>query len=229
MPDAELDTATQAAGSAKGPEPAADPGSDTAGAADPAVDTAGAADPAVDTADVVAGRRGLGPARLASIFVGVVLVGLIALLAFAGEDEEGGVNSLLAQRVPEVAGVTLGGGRFDIDDHRGQWVLVNFFATWCPGCVNEHPELVELERWGQANGQLQLVSVVFNDPIDRVEAFFAERGGTWPVLDAPSVPVEFQVAQIPETFLVSPSGQVVLHVEGEVAASEVIRVIEAAR
>lgn len=180
----------------------------------------------VDHESVAATGSGGGPARKISIVVGVTLVALIALLAFAGGDEPDGVSPLLRARVPEVAGTTLSGDSYDIDDHRGSWVLVNFFATWCPGCVNEHPELVELERWGADGGNLDLVSVVFNDPVERVDEFFAERGGTWPILNSPSVPVDFQVAQIPETFLVSPAGQVVLHVEGEVAASEVIRIIE---
>ncbi|MGI9594583.1 MAG: TlpA family protein disulfide reductase [Acidimicrobiales bacterium] len=174
----------------------------------------------------MAGAAGGGPARTISIVVGVTLVGLIALLAFSGGDDADELTALLGRRTPAVAGTTLGGESYDIDDHRGSWVLVNFFATWCPGCVNEHPELVELERWGAETGNLALVSVVFNDPVDRVDEFFAQRGGTWPVLNSPSVPVEFQVAQIPETFLVSPSGQVVLHVEGEVKAQELIRFIE---
>ncbi len=162
--------------------------------------------------------------------VGIVLVALIGLLAFSGgDDPEDGVTSLLGGRAPQVEGMTLAGEPYDIDDRRGSWVLVNFFATWCAGCVNEHPELVELERWGAERGDLELVSVVFNDPVDRVEDFFAERGGTWPVLNNPAVPVDYQVAQIPETFLVSPAGQVVLHVEGEVAAREVIAVIEGSR
>lgn len=168
----------------------------------------------------------LGPARVVSAAVGVVLIGLIGLLAFAGGVDGDELTSLLGRRAPPVAGTTLTGERYDIDDHRGSWVLVNFFATWCPGCVNEHPELVELEQWGAESGRLELVSVVFDDPVDRVVEFFAERGGTWPVLNNPSVPVDYQVAQIPETFLVSPAGQVVLQVEGEVSAQEIVRVIE---
>lgn len=169
---------------------------------------------------------GRGPTRIVAIISGVLLFALVGLLAFAGGDDPDERNPLLGRRAPQVAGPTLDGGSYNIDDHRGSWVLVNFFATWCPGCVNEHPELVELEAWGGERGDLELVSVVFNDPVDRVEEFFSERGGSWPVLNNPTIPVGYQVAQIPETFLVSPAGQVVLHIEGEVSAAELTRFIE---
>jgi cytochrome c biogenesis protein CcmG/thiol:disulfide interchange protein DsbE len=174
---------------------------------------------------------GLGPARLTSIVVGVVVTALVVLFAFGRGDQPDGVTQLLGNRTPPVAGSTLDGDSFDgppfdIDDHRGSWVIVNFFASWCAPCVAEHPELVELEAWGSERGDVELVSVVFQDPPDRVAQFFAERGGTWPVLDNPVVPVAFHVSQIPETFLVSPAGQVLLHVESQISAAEVKRLIE---
>ena len=171
---------------------------------------------------------GLGPARLTSIIVGLVVAALVVLFAVGRDDPANGVSALLGSRTPAVEGEALNGGSFDIDDHRGSWVLVNFFATWCPPCVAEHPELVELEAWGVERGDLQLVSVVFNDPPEAVAEFFAERGGSWPVIDNPTVAVDYRVAQVPESFLVSPAGQVILHVEGQLAASEIKQLIEEA-
>ncbi len=166
-------------------------------------------------------------ARFTALAVGAVVFGLIGVLALAnpGGDKGGSTSLLLGRVAPRTVGPTLDGGSFDLDDHRGSWVAVNFFATWCPGCVNEHDDLVALERWGRTEGDLQLVSVVFQDPPDQVVEFFAERGGSWPVLDNPSVPIDFGVAQIPETFLVAPSGQVVHHFQGEVTADQVVALI----
>lgn len=186
---------------------------------EPGLVEAGSVEPAADRPKT---------ARIVSITVGVVLLALIALLALAGGDDgEDAGSPLIRERTPPIAGVAIDGRSFDIDNHRGSWVLVNFFATWCPGCVNEHDDLVALEQWGAENGELQLVSVVFNDPVDRVEEFFAQRGGTWPVLeDRGGISGDFHVLQIPESFLVSPAGQVVVHVEGEVAAQRIIEIIE---
>ena len=118
------------------------------------------------------------------------------------------------------------GGSFDIDDSRGRWVLVNFFSTWCGPCVAEHPELVELEEWGLTNNNLDLVAIVFNDSEANVRAFFEERGGGWPVMNDPQFPIDFQIRAVPETFLVDPSGTVVVHYTGGITVDQVISVIE---
>ncbi len=164
-------------------------------------------------------------ARRISSFVGAGLVALIVLFALAGGDDGADRSRLLGRRVPELSGETLDGQRYNIDNSRGDWVLVNFFATWCVGCVREHPELVELERWGQDNG-LEVVSVVFDDDSDRVRAFFDERGGAWPVLQDSSAAVTFQIAQIPESFLVSRAGVVIQHTVGGVSADDIKSIVE---
>jgi cytochrome c biogenesis protein CcmG/thiol:disulfide interchange protein DsbE len=164
--------------------------------------------------------------RWTAVGVGVLIIALIGVLAVGSDDRLSPANQVVGQRVPDVAGTTLDGATYDIDNARGKWVLVNFFATWCAGCVNEHPELVAFDQWATETGQAELVSVVFNDPADEVAAFFAANGGGWPVLDNPALPLQFQVSKIPETFLVAPSGQVVEHIAGEIEAAPLIEAIE---
>jgi len=150
----------------------------------------------------------------------VVMAGLVALFAFGGDAEpDQGESRVLAKRVPPVAGTTMDGGYYDIDQSRGQWVVINFFATWCPGCVDEHPELVAFEQQVKSTGTGELISVVFNDSTDRVAEFFAENGGDWPILQQPSLAVDFQVVQLPETFLVAPDGTVTHRFQGPVTAN----------
>ncbi|MDH3678523.1 MAG: TlpA family protein disulfide reductase [Acidimicrobiia bacterium] len=164
--------------------------------------------------------------RWVSAGVAVFIVALIGVLAVGSDDRLAATNDVLGQRVPEVSGPSLTGGRYDIDNARGTWVVVNFFATWCAGCINEHPELIAFNQWAESTGEAELVAVVFNDPADAVAAFFDENGGGWPVLDEPGIAIDFQVAQIPETFVIAPSGQVVQHIQGEVTADALIEVIE---
>ncbi len=159
---------------------------------------------------------------------GLALVMFIAVLAVSdGSDGEGQVDSpLIGRAVPPLVGTTLDGGTFDIDSAQGQWVLLNFFASWCVPCQVEHPELVEFSD-RHRDGSATVVSVVMGDTVENTERFFAERGGDWPVLiDADSAPAQFVVVQVPESFLVAPSGLVVAKWIGDITADMVDGVID---
>lgn len=161
-------------------------------------------------------------ARKVAAVVGVIVLAMIALLARGGVGERAeAANSLLGERVPLMVGDAVDGRDYDIDDFRGEWVLVNFFGTWCPPCVAEHPELVELEQWGIENDRLSLVSVAFNDNPADVQRFFDDFGGEWPVLDDANLSVAFEISNVPESFLIAPSGLVVQHFIGGIVAGDV--------
>jgi cytochrome c biogenesis protein CcmG, thiol:disulfide interchange protein DsbE len=162
--------------------------------------------------------------RTAALAVGVVVVSLITLLAVSGGGDFDDVeaNRLLGKKVPVLVGPTLDGANYDIDNARGRWVLVNFFATWCAPCRAEHPELVALEAWGAETGQLELLSIVFDDDPQNVSDLFAELGGSWPVMDAPATVVDFQLRRVPESLLVNPDGVVVAQFISGVRADQII-------
>ena len=65
--------------------------------------------------------------------------------------------------------------------HRGEWVVVNFFATWCTPCRVEHPELVKFAEEHEGD-PVEVVSVAFSDQPEAIREFFAEQGGNWPVV-----------------------------------------------
>jgi len=126
-------------------------------------------------------------------------------------------SDLIGKVAPELTGQTLDGGSFDIDNHLGRWVVVNFFATWCRPCVVEHPELDSFQRQHAELGDAVVVSVLYDDDADKAKEFFEKRGGDWPVvLDDSGIAAYYGVTAVPETYLVAPSGRVVTKLTGGV-------------
>ena len=58
-----------------------------------------------------------------------------------------------------------------------------------------------------------------------MKRFFDEQGGDWPVISDASTAISFQIAQIPESFLVAPSGVVVQHFTGGIVANDVLSTV----
>ncbi len=146
------------------------------------------------------------------------------LVGFAGDES---INpGVVGQQAPQVVGLSLDGEFFDSEEVDG-FLVVNFFATWCVGCIVEHPELVKTEAWGQENN-VEIVAGVFDgdDPVD-VANFFAQNGGGWPVLEDPTISTNFAVGQIPETFVVGPNGVVLERFQGEVTLDDIQGVVAA--
>ena len=84
----------------------------------------------------------MNPVRSAALAVGLVLAVLVAVFATREAGQDRMTTHLVGAVAPPVAGSTLDGDHWDLDDQRGRWVLVNFFSTTCVPCVEEHPELV---------------------------------------------------------------------------------------
>jgi cytochrome c biogenesis protein CcmG/thiol:disulfide interchange protein DsbE len=167
--------------------------------------------------------------RKVTAVVGVVLVGflLVLLLGFRSDSDDGS-SPLDGKPAPSLAGTTISGGRFDLADRRGSWVVVNFFATWCGPCQIEHPELVRFSESHRDQGDRLVVSVVFNDPAPVVQDFFDRKGGSWPVLTDPdgAAAVAYAVTQVPESVLVDPNGTVVGKIKGGVNAADLDQLID---
>ena len=75
--------------------------------------------------------------------VAVVLAGFFVILAIAKPDEGDQLGPQVKNfAAPTLVTETIDGTPFDLSQHRGRWVVLNFIASWCVPCKQEHPELV---------------------------------------------------------------------------------------
>jgi cytochrome c biogenesis protein CcmG/thiol:disulfide interchange protein DsbE len=114
-----------------------------------------------------------------------------------------------------------------VSDHRGKWLIINFWATWCPPCIREMPEL---ERFFQENkATAHLWGVTFEDS-DRVKIqdFVKRLGVTYPILGHGQDPLTGygNVNVLPTTFIIDPSGLFYHRFEGPISARDIVDIIE---
>jgi cytochrome c biogenesis protein CcmG/thiol:disulfide interchange protein DsbE len=175
--------------------------------------------------EVVAPRGGSKLARNAAIAVGVVLVALIALLATRGTSTP--ISSqIVGQAAPDFTGADLDGSTFRMANYRGEWVLVNFFATWCTPCRLENPQIQQFVDSHESD-PVQVVSVAFSDDVDSIRDYWVKEGNTWPVIsnDTGLIALDYGVTKVPESYMVAPSGLVVAGFYGGVTAAGLDSVI----
>ncbi len=126
---------------------------------------------------------------------------------------------------------TLGGTDFVLADHKGQVVLVNWFATWCGPCKAEMPALKGRvwEKFG-TNPAFAMVSVSRGEDAAKVGPFVKERGLPWTIgLDAGKAAYGlYAAAYIPRNYVIGRDGRIVYQSEGftEEEFAAMIAVIE---
>jgi peroxiredoxin len=103
----------------------------------------------------------------------------------------------------------LRGKEWTLKNLRGKVVLVNFWATWCPPCRKEMPDLQAL--YNQFKDRGFVILAISDEPAGKVEPFITEREITYPVLLDPGRKVNtlFQIDGIPKSFVYDRSGKLV--------------------
>lgn len=147
----------------------------------------------------------------------LAVLAVIGLLAF-GLLNKGATKVAIGDPVPDKALPTLPGpGEGSIGDHRGEWVLVNLWASWCGPCREEAPALERFYR-RHRDQDATVVGINVQDNEGDALAFLSEHPTGFPQLR--SVGNErsraFGSTGVPENFLVDPRGRVALIRRGPV-------------
>lgn len=106
-------------------------------------------------------------------------------------------------------------------DYKGKWVLINFWATWCPPCLHEIPELLSLQS---SRKDIQVIGLAMDSGTAKVVAAFAKKQGiTYPVVMSDRK-IQSQIGDIeglPTSFLYNPQGKQVSYKVGEITRESI--------
>jgi len=116
-----------------------------------------------------------------------------------------------------------------LSDYRGKWVVVNYWATWCPPCLEEMPELEIFHNNHKDKDAVVLGVNLEQISPDALRNFVSEQFISYPVLlSGPKARTELgNVPGMPTSFLVAPDGQVAAWQVGTITAVELEAFIEA--
>jgi cytochrome c biogenesis protein CcmG/thiol:disulfide interchange protein DsbE len=151
---------------------------------------------------------------------GLVVIGasaaLLALLVYgvASESDDTSIDEAVAAgerpAAPDGTLEVLGeDGAEDLAEHRGEVIVLNFWASWCPPCVDELPLLEDVHRDIESSGGTVL-GVNYKDIPEDAQRFERDYGVTYPSLRDPDgeFAERYGVKGIPETFLIDRNGDI---------------------
>lgn len=128
---------------------------------------------------------------------------------------------------PELALPDLKGNIVRLSDFRGKWVVINYWATWCPPCREELPQLEAFYKAHHGRAVVLGVNYEDTDP-GSLKSFVDEHMITYPILQADvDQPTPFgRLYGLPTSFIISPQGKLVQSHTGPVTRQYLDAVLE---
>jgi cytochrome c biogenesis protein CcmG/thiol:disulfide interchange protein DsbE len=153
-------------------------------------------------------------------YAAIAALPVIALFAFGMTRDPKSIPSPLPGRTAPAFALQVMGARDSVRlaSLRGQVVVVNFWASWCLECRDEHETLQEAAALYTPKG-VKFYGVLYNDSPENGQGYIAEMGGqAYPTLLDPRTrtAIDFGVYGVPETFFIGPDGRVAFKQVGPV-------------
>ncbi|HSH98278.1 MAG: peroxiredoxin family protein [Methylophilaceae bacterium] len=159
--------------------------------------------------------------RLKKFIVPVAIIILIGALAFSLTQKA---------KMPDISFTTIDGIKMSTAALDGKIVLVNFWATDCPGCISEMPELIKTHEKYQAQGFEVLAVSMPYDPIDQVKNYSKKNNLPFIIThdDSGALSSKFQDVRVtPTSFILDQQGRVISKIVGEINFTALHQLLDA--
>ncbi len=144
-----------------------------------------------------------------NLWIPAIVIALLSVLFITLNDKK---------QAPELTFNTIEGKKITMSSLKGQIVLVNFWATDCPGCIAEMPKLVETYNTYHAKG-LEIIAVAMpTDPISQVQNYAQKNKLPFPVVHDGDVEITTHFDDVrltPTTFMIDQQGHLMGKIIGE--------------
>lgn len=121
-----------------------------------------------------------------------------------GDDPRENAKTVLAFALEDQNGNAL-----ELKDLKGKVVFINFWATWCPPCIVEMPDINDLYNTVKDDDQIVFLMISLDQSFDKAKEFLDQKGFDFDIYKAVgSIPQEFQTQAIPTTFVLDKEGNI---------------------
>lgn len=148
------------------------------------------------------------PDALTLILLGLLVYFWFRLPAWVSEE---------ARALPPLHFTLLDGRNISLEELRGKVVLVNFWATWCPYCRHEMPDMQRFYDDYRARG-FEIIALSQDDDAEKVRRFMIKEGYRFPVAmaDGGHAAAFGGVSRLPTSFLIDKQGRLCKKISGQV-------------
>jgi peroxiredoxin len=163
--------------------------------------------------------------RIALLTISLVLIaaasGVFLMNTLTSNAQPGTLVATDGKQAPDFTLTTTDGKTLRLSDYKGKGVIVNFWATWCPPCRAEIPDMVELQKEYESKG-FSFIGIAVGDDEEKVKAFVAAQKVNYPVaigtrelaMSYGKFTQEGAIRGIPTSFVINGKGEIVEYFVG---------------
>lgn len=148
--------------------------------------------------------------KISIFLVALLFIGAFSLLNFEKQNiVKAEVGTEIGMEAPSFTLLNLNNKKVSLSDYRGQKVFLNFWATWCPPCRKEMPDLQKLSE--EYENEIAVLAVNIGESKSAVVNFMIENNLDLPVLldNDKATAQNYLVRAIPTTYILDENGVII--------------------